>query len=406
MHSLVEEALGELGGIDSFVRPGQSVLLKPDQCCPRSAEDGVTTDPFLVGALIRLCYQAGARNVRVGASSYGFLDSMACMRATGMASVALAEGAELVDLGSETCPQTDVELPEGRVLQRAAVPLVLLDSDVKIAVSKGKTDYLDSISGSLEFCTGGVNQRWRARQNLAADVIDRYADIMTVIRPDLCITDAVICGEGDGPHANTPHWCGAVLASADPVATDVAVAMLLGHDYRRLCFAQAQIARGLGYAEPIVFPSTGPERIAFQAWRAHEDFGHLPVNVLIGEGVSRAGTIAHVKAALESCQRTGVLQRGIGKLGAPTFMLGAIDDPEFERHVAEGPYIVCDDSAHSRYREDPRVSFMPGHPVLDSAVTHLARIFGGRQAAGHGTSPLLAAASACAAAGFILSRRR
>ena len=48
---LVREALSHLGGIGAFVRPGQTVLIKPNQTVFYSAEEGCTTDPLVVGAL-------------------------------------------------------------------------------------------------------------------------------------------------------------------------------------------------------------------------------------------------------------------------------------------------------------------------------------------------------------------
>src|SRR5437762_2727791 len=104
VEALLTEALDHLGGIANFVRPGATVLLKPDQSIFYSAGEGCTTDPLVIGALIRLAKRAGAARVQVGESSMGFLPSIECMRATGMAAMAEGEGAELIDLGSDDCP--------------------------------------------------------------------------------------------------------------------------------------------------------------------------------------------------------------------------------------------------------------------------------------------------------------
>src|SRR3954466_14119936 len=102
--SLVESALLQLGGISQFVPPGSTVLIKPNQTVYYSAEEGCTTDPLVVGALIRLAKAAGARRVQVGESSGGFFSSLDCMKVTGMAALAEKEGAELIDLGSDAVP--------------------------------------------------------------------------------------------------------------------------------------------------------------------------------------------------------------------------------------------------------------------------------------------------------------
>jgi hypothetical protein len=57
-------------------------------------------------------------------------------------------------------------------------------------------------------------------------------------------------------------------------------------------------------------------------------------------------------------------------------MIGAVEDPAFEEHLREGPYVVFDDAALPRYKEDPRVTFIPGHPVLREGMPGLMRGMG------------------------------
>src|SRR5919112_4035845 len=128
--SLVRQALDHLGGMSAFVSPGQTVLIKPNQTVYYSAEEGCTTDPLVVGALIQLARQAGARKIQVAESSGELLSSIECMRVTGMAAVAEKHGAELIDLGSDDVPNRTVPVPQGTVLQSVPLPAPLLDADV------------------------------------------------------------------------------------------------------------------------------------------------------------------------------------------------------------------------------------------------------------------------------------
>src|SRR5918999_2287821 len=82
--ALVREAIDLLGGIQTFVKPGATVLIKPNQTVFYSAEEGCTTDPLVVGAIIRLAKEAGAARVQVAESSGGFLSSLDFMENTGM----------------------------------------------------------------------------------------------------------------------------------------------------------------------------------------------------------------------------------------------------------------------------------------------------------------------------------
>src|SRR5215212_2584090 len=250
---LVREAIDHLGGIQTFVKPGATVLIKPNQTVYYSAEEGCTTDPLVVGALIRLAKEAGAARVQVAESSGGFFSSLDCMKVTGMAAVAEREGAGLIDLGSDDTPNRIVEVPDGRVIKEVPLPVPLLDADVIIDVPKAKNHHIEPISGALKNWVGVVNQNWRLHNHGDREMAGRFMDIMTVCRPHLCVVDALIAGEGDGPVANQPHWCGCILASTDPVATDVSIARLLGRDWRKIKFAEEAERRGLGVRDPIEY---------------------------------------------------------------------------------------------------------------------------------------------------------
>src|SRR4051794_26646198 len=63
---MVREAIDLLGGVARFVKRGDTVLIKPNQTVYFSAEEGCTTDPLVVGALIRLALEAGAGRIQVG----------------------------------------------------------------------------------------------------------------------------------------------------------------------------------------------------------------------------------------------------------------------------------------------------------------------------------------------------
>ena len=378
-YAVLHEALEHIGGIRSFVRPGQSVLIRPDQSVPRLSETGATTDPLIVAALVRMALDAGAKDVRVGVSSWGFLDSLEMMAETGMAVAATQAGAECTELGGSNVSNREVDLFEGKTLQRVSLPEAILDADVTIAVPKARTSFVDHISGSLCYCEGSVNQNWRAYASCEADYLERLADVMMAIRPDLWITDALVCGEGDSPHASSPHWCGCILATADPVANDTAIASVLRCDWRKLQFAKALEHRGMGHREPLVVLGATLERVAFSAWPARQGVEYLPVNFIAGKGVTEAGTTGSVKAALAMLLQHGQLEQATRKLGTPTILAGDAEDPNFGEHIAAGPYFVFDDAAPDKYKSDPRVHFVPGHPVMETALPALMKALGIRQ---------------------------
>jgi uncharacterized protein (DUF362 family) len=350
-------------------------LLKPNLTVFYGAEEGCTTDPLVVGALVRLAKEAGAERVIVGESSGEFFDSIQCMRITGVAAVAEKEGAEMVDLGSDDTPNRNVQLPGGEIVPR---PAPLLDADVIINVPKAKTHHYEPVSGALKNWMGTCNQNWRQIHHGDDDSIQRFVEIMRHRKPDLNVVDALIAGEGDGPIANQPHWCGCILASTDPVAIDVSMARLLSQEESKISFKYAAEAerQGLGTRTNIEYVGRQIDEVKIPAWGGHEGFDYLPINFLVGTGVSLAGTIGHVKSAIDSMLRRNDLNNLIWLKGTPTMMIGNTEDSQFEEHLKEGPYLVFDDAARPEYKNDARVHFVGGHPILRDAMTGLLKGLG------------------------------
>jgi hypothetical protein len=279
-----------------------------------------------------------------------------------------------VDLGR--CPTRDTPIPNGEVIQSCPIPVPLLEADVIIDAPKAKNHHIQPISGALKNWVGAVNAEWRQQNHGTPVMFGKFMDIMSVTRPHLCVCDGLIAGEGDGPIGNLPHWCGCILASEDPVAMDVSICRLLGHDWRDLKFIPEAVKRGIGVAEPIRYLGKQIEDVCIPAWKPHQGWEYLPINFLVGGGVTLAGTIGHVKSVLDSMLRRGELAEVIWLRGTPTIMVGEIEDPNFEEHLKEGPYVVFDDAALPKYKNDPRVHFVPGHPVLRDAMPELQKGLG------------------------------
>src|SRR5687768_12052658 len=119
-----------LTGLSRYVKPGQTVLIKPNQTVFYSAEEGCTTDPLVVEALVNLAKEAGAARVMVAESSGGSFPSLKVMDITGVLAAAERAGAEVIDL--KECPTQQALIPNGVVLDHVQVPAPLLEADVII----------------------------------------------------------------------------------------------------------------------------------------------------------------------------------------------------------------------------------------------------------------------------------
>jgi len=370
-----------LGGMNSFVQPGQTVLIKPNQTVFRLAEDGVTTDPWLVAALVRLVLEGRGRPI-VGDMPGAGVTSREIMSITGMDDATRSAGGDVVYL--DEVEQKPLPVPGGRIVQSIELPAPIVDCDVLINVPKAKTHFVDPISGALKNWMGVMRPDVRMRHHDVETPL--YVLDATMARPpDFHVMDALWAGEGQGPIGNTPAWVGCVLASADPVALDVTTARLLGFSDEQatgMTYVREAVSRGLGTADltriGIVGQSLEAVRTSIRQNPVDLSFSYLlPVRVIVGEGVSLPGTIGHFKSVADVWHKDGIwnlIRLYVG--GTPTIMIGRTKDSDFEGHLAVGPYITIDDAVEDRYKRHPQVRHIAGHPVCDQMYKELIRVLG------------------------------
>ena len=107
----LQACLASLGGLESVVRPGCTVLLKPNAGVVAPPESARNTDPRLVEGFILLLKELGAGRIYVAEASIVGVDTMEVLEASGILEAAQRTGAEIVDLKSQ--PFKKLEVSEG-----------------------------------------------------------------------------------------------------------------------------------------------------------------------------------------------------------------------------------------------------------------------------------------------------
>lgn len=224
--AMVDKALASLGGIERFVKKGQTVLVKPNMGWDVTPERGANTDPELVGHLVKLCLEAGAKSVSVFDNPCD--EWRRAYENSGIEPAAKAAGAIIVD-GKDESLYREVEIPGGIKLKHARVHGLVLDSDVFINVP-----VLKHHSGSL--MTAGMKNLmgviWDRRAYHREDLHQTIADFLTFKKPTLNVLDAYHPMFRNGPRGLSVDDLvekRTLLASTDIVAMDAAGARLLGH---------------------------------------------------------------------------------------------------------------------------------------------------------------------------------
>lgn len=225
--AMLDRALSELGGIESFVKPGQSVLIKPNIGWNTPPERSADTHPELVGRLTELCLKAGAKTVKVFDNTCNPWRD--CYKRSGIEDAVKAAGGEMHPGNDESLYQ-EVQIPKGVVLKSAKVHKVLLESDVFINVPVLKHHSGSQLSGCMKNLMGVVFDRGFYHR---ADLHQCIADFLTFRKPDLNILDAYQPMFRNGPRGKSVSdtvFKGMLFASTDVVALDAAGARVLEFD--------------------------------------------------------------------------------------------------------------------------------------------------------------------------------
>ena len=239
-------AVGLLGGIRQFVRPGQRVVLKVNLCRPMKPEALVTTHPSVVRAVARLVQEAGATPIIADSPGGVFTEAILrrVYRRTGMAEVATETGATLnFDTDSVQVPH-----PQGRLLHMVDLIRVAVEADAVISVAKFKTHNLTRITGATKnlfgLVPGMTKIAYHSKLRDATQFARGLIDILSFVRPTLSILDGVVAMHGDGPSGGDPYEARLLLAGNDALAVDMVAAGLAGWD--PLSMPPVQVAKEWG----------------------------------------------------------------------------------------------------------------------------------------------------------------
>lgn len=239
--AMLDRALAELGGIGRFVQPGQTVLIKPNIGWDVPPERGANTHPELVGRLVALCREAGAKSVSVFDHT---CDQWQRCYATSGIEQAVKEAGGVIVTGDDQSHYRRVDLPRGVKLKTAEVHHLVLDSDVFINVPVLKHHSGSLMTGAMKNLMGVV---WDRRFYHRNDLHQCIADFATLRAPTLNITDAFHPMVRNGPRGRAAEDVvpmNSLLACTDIVAIDTAAVRFLGHEPSAI--RHIGLAAGLG----------------------------------------------------------------------------------------------------------------------------------------------------------------
>jgi uncharacterized protein (DUF362 family)/Pyruvate/2-oxoacid:ferredoxin oxidoreductase delta subunit len=247
VETAVRRAVDLLGGMARFVQPGHKVLVKPNLVVPSEPEKAIVSHPTVVRAVVRLVQEAGGRVV--------IADNPTVVPVTRRGWESAYERAGLAALAAETGAALNAHIvaeqrshPRGKLVRLVDTSSFVTEADVVISVPKLKTHGLMRFTGAVKNLFGTVPGTTKFGYHVKLQTVDLFAemllDLVSFVRPALTVMDAIIGMDGDGPSAGRPFSIGAVLASPEPVALDVAALGMVAQEPASVPTVARAIQRG------------------------------------------------------------------------------------------------------------------------------------------------------------------
>ena len=240
---MFDKAIQSLGGMETFVKPGQKVVIKPNIGWDVSPERAGNTNPLLIKRIVEHCNNAGAKEVYVFDNTCD--EWTKCYKSSQIEELAKEAGAKVVPGNSETY-YLEVDIPKGVRLKKAKVHELILDSDVFINVPVLKHHSSADLSIAMKNLMGVVWDRMYWHRN---DLHQCIADYCTYRKPDLNVIDAYRVMMKNGPRGVSVDdvvTYKTLIVSTDIVAADAAAARVFGSAPEDIAYIEKAAALGVG----------------------------------------------------------------------------------------------------------------------------------------------------------------
>lgn len=214
---MLKAAIGEIGGMDHFIKKDDIVLVKPNVAFDRSPNLGATSNPEILEPLIRMVLEAGAQEVRVADNPIESPPD--CFRKSKIEQATLQGGGR-------------VYLPDSNAFKMLHTPGATLienwwffhrpftNVDKVIGLAPVKDHNLCHASMGIKNFYGLLGG---TRNQFHQDINNIVSDLSIMIRPTMTILDGTNVLMENGPNGGDPSNVkkgNVVMAGLDPVALD------------------------------------------------------------------------------------------------------------------------------------------------------------------------------------------
>jgi uncharacterized protein (DUF362 family) len=220
----IEKHFNLLGGLEKFIKPGDSVLLKPNFIAPKSRRHATQTDPTVILETARLLKDFGARPFI--ADSPAWSTTFDCIK-----KLKLEESLKRLSV-----PVRQLDNPKkcrvGINNVRVGISSVALDADIIVNMPKFKSHQQLGATFAVKNMFGCVCGKkkavWHFRKGRhQEEFCQLLIDIYKYLNPALTIIDAVTAMDGLGPISGRARPLGWLIGGIDPIACETICAKLV-----------------------------------------------------------------------------------------------------------------------------------------------------------------------------------
>ena len=239
--TITEAAIRVLGGMSRFVSRGDVVLVKPNIAWDRTPEQAATTNPQVVATLVRLCLDAGAKEVKV--FDHPCEDPRRCYVRSGIMEAAKGAGAKVSYVDERRFRKMDLK---GEALKSWEVYQEAVEVDKIINCPILKHHSLARLTIGMKNLMGLVGGE---RSRLHWHLDEAIVDLASFFKPTLVVLDAVRILTANGPQGGSLKYVkrlDTVAAGVDQVTVDAIGAKLFGLHFEGMEHLHIASKRGLG----------------------------------------------------------------------------------------------------------------------------------------------------------------
>ena len=239
--AITKAAIDAMGGIKSFISRGDIVVIKPNIAWDRLPEQAADTNPDVVATVVRLCFDAGAKKVKVFDRSVN--DPRRCYKQSGIADAVKQMGADVSFVDERRFKEVSIK---GQALKSWPLYTDIFEADKVINIPIAKHHALAKLTLSMKNWMGVMGgNRGRIHQRIG----ESLADISMVIKPTLTVLDAIRILTANGPQGGNlkdVRKMDTVIVGIDPVGIDSYGATLFGMVGKDLSYVRAGAAARIG----------------------------------------------------------------------------------------------------------------------------------------------------------------